>query len=306
MRASAIGRRHHNLPRLQSTAIIAAVTTSAASAATAAFVGGFGCGNVDISRARCFPSSSLPPPRVPKRDPLALRASKDDDGSEWTSDFDGFYEDFPEEIGGGGSDDGAGINSVSMSDLNSLLDQKQRESEASPDPAGGEIKKEEVEENKKDSLQSDDDVELDLSGASYRQFSLGPDIIISDYAGSMGFDAVTDWEYFAIDDSSGERTRVNPRPFDDTQPKRTRDKSGAVVRLFRGELGGRLGASISVGGDRRVLIREYSGDDALLLARAERFGLGRVQVSSKDRHWYGSVPKNRTSLGRRPFWRENG
>ena len=36
----------------------------------------------------------------------------------------------------------------------------------------------------------------DLSGTQTRQFSLGPDIILSDFVGKMGFDEVTDWEYY--------------------------------------------------------------------------------------------------------------
>jgi hypothetical protein len=35
----------------------------------------------------------------------------------------------------------------------------------------------------------------DLSGCRARQFSLGADLVLSDFAGSMGFDEATDWEY---------------------------------------------------------------------------------------------------------------
>mmetsp|Transcript_319 Transcript_319/g.593 ORF Transcript_319/g.593 Transcript_319/m.593 type:complete len:713 (+) Transcript_319:52-2190(+) len=118
----------------------------------------------------------------------------------------------------------------------------------------------------------------DLTGSTVRQFSLGPDLILSDYAGSLGFDKVTDWQYFSTDPDSGERTPVAPRPMDPTQPTRTRSSSGSVVRVFRGEMAGLWRSRVrSRGLDSRVWLKEYSGDEALRLARAERKGLGRLQ-----------------------------
>lgn len=124
------------------------------------------------------------------------------------------------------------------------------------------------------------DASEDLTGCSLREFSFGPDVMLSDYAGSMGFDEVTDWQYYSVDGYSGEKTPTNPNPFDPSQPVRTREKSGSVVRLFRGELGGRLAAKMrSRGLDSRVWIKEYTGEVALRLARSEKKGLGRLQSS---------------------------
>ncbi|KAL7469680.1 hypothetical protein ACHAXS_009934 [Conticribra weissflogii] len=118
----------------------------------------------------------------------------------------------------------------------------------------------------------------DLAGSTVRQFSLGPDLLLSDYAGSLGFDRVTDWQYYSTDPSSGERTPVAPRPMDPTQPTRTRSSSGSVVRVFRGEMAGSWRARVrSRGLDSRVCLKEYSGDEARRLARNERRGLGRLQ-----------------------------
>lgn len=98
--------------------------------------------------------------------------------------------------------------------------------------------------------------DFDLTGASLRQFSLGPDVLLSAYAGSQGYDKVTDWQYYATDEDTGERTPVSPRPMDPTQPRRTRSSSGGVVRLFRGEVGGRLAGKLrSRGIDARVLVK---------------------------------------------------
>jgi len=118
----------------------------------------------------------------------------------------------------------------------------------------------------------------DLTGCTLREFSFGPDIMLSSYAGSLGFDKVTDWQYYETDAYSGERKEVSPRPMDPTQPSRTTSSSGSVVRLFRGEIGGKLGGKLrSRGLDCRVWIKEYSGEEALELARSEKMGLGRIQ-----------------------------
>lgn len=118
----------------------------------------------------------------------------------------------------------------------------------------------------------------DLSGCQARQFSLGTDLVLSDFAGSMGFDEVTDWEYYRQDDDGRERQVVQPNPFDPAQPRRTRASSGSVVRIFRGELIGRLGSTMrSKGLDTRVLVKEFTGKFALDLARAEMTSLGKLQ-----------------------------
>ena len=97
----------------------------------------------------------------------------------------------------------------------------------------------------------------DLTGSTLREFSFGPDILLSNYAGSSGFDKVTDWQYYATDDYTGERTAVSPNPMDAVnQPARTRSSSGSVVRLFRGEAAGKLASKLrSRGLDSRVWIK---------------------------------------------------
>lgn len=119
----------------------------------------------------------------------------------------------------------------------------------------------------------------DLSGCQSRQFSLGEDLILSDFAGSMGFDEVTDWEYYYEgEDERDDRKVVQPNPMDPAQPKRTRESSGSVVRIFRGEFVGRLASTIrSKGLDKRVLVKEFSGKLALDLARAEMTSVGKLQ-----------------------------
>mmetsp|Transcript_8522 Transcript_8522/g.17769 ORF Transcript_8522/g.17769 Transcript_8522/m.17769 type:complete len:542 (+) Transcript_8522:118-1743(+) len=119
----------------------------------------------------------------------------------------------------------------------------------------------------------------DLTGVQTRLFSLGEDLIINDYVGNMGFEEVTDWEYyFENEDDPKDRDVVNPNPFDESKPKRTRTSSGSVVRVFRGEFVGRLGATIrSRGLDQRVLVKEYTGPFALQLAKNEQVAVAKLQ-----------------------------
>jgi hypothetical protein len=70
----------------------------------------------------------------------------------------------------------------------------------------------------------------DLSATQSRQFSLGRDLILADFVGNMGFDEVTDWEYYYENEEGPvDRKVVQPNPFDASKPKRTRTKSGSVV-----------------------------------------------------------------------------
>jgi hypothetical protein len=63
---------------------------------------------------------------------------------------------------------------------------------------------------------------MDRTAIQVRRFSLGPDFILSNYVGNMGFDEVTDWEYYypSEDEDSGMgdktvvRQVVQPNPFD--------------------------------------------------------------------------------------------
>ena len=135
----------------------------------------------------------------------------------------------------------------------------------------------------------DDDVKLssifktrgtrDLSAIQTRQFSLGQDLVLSNFVGKMGFDEVTDWEYYYENERDPtDRKVVQPNPFDASKPKRTRKSSGSVVRVFRGEFTGRLGGTLrSRGLDNRVLVKEFTGEMALQLARYELLSVGKLQ-----------------------------
>ena len=137
----------------------------------------------------------------------------------------------------------------------------------------------------------------DMTGSTLREFSFGPDVLLSNYAGSLGFDKVTDWQYYTTNEYTGEKQSVNPRPLDPTQPTRTRSSSGSVVRLFRGELGGLLGSKLrSRGLDGRVWIKEYSGTEALQLAQCEKRGLGKLQSSWLKQHLQQQKGTSNTSL----------
>lgn len=135
----------------------------------------------------------------------------------------------------------------------------------------------------------------DLSSCRSRQLSLGRDFVLSDYVGNMGFDEVTDWEYYyQNEEDESDRKVVQPNPFDEKTPRRTRASSGSVIRVFRGELVGPLGGMISAQGyDRRVLIKEFFGDLALELARNELASVAKLQSNlvakeqgAKDGDWY--------------------
>jgi hypothetical protein len=56
----------------------------------------------------------------------------------------------------------------------------------------------------------------DLTAIRTRQFRLGRDLILSDYVGNMGFDEVTDWQYYypADEENDDQRQVVQPNPLD--------------------------------------------------------------------------------------------
>lgn len=117
----------------------------------------------------------------------------------------------------------------------------------------------------------------DLSGCATRQFSLGYDVQITSFIGSSGFEEVTDWEYY-YEGERGDRNVVEPLPFDPKTPKRTKEQSGSIVRLFRGELIGRVGSlARSKGLDVRILLKEFSGEEAIRLAESEMSALRYMQ-----------------------------
>lgn len=140
----------------------------------------------------------------------------------------------------------------------------------------------------------------DLSACQARQFQLGQDLVITNFAGSMGFDQVTDWEYYYESEEGDRKVVVPPPPLDPSKPKRTRESSGSVVRLFRGEFGGRLGATLRAQGlDARILLKEFSGRLALDLARAELESIAKLQsLLLKEEKSMVSTALARTSLQR--------
>lgn len=68
--------------------------------------------------------------------------------------------------------------------------------------------------------------------------------VIRRQVGQMGFATETEWQY------SRDGTPVKPNPLDASQPKRTTEASGNVVRLFDAKLQD----------GRRVLLKEFVGD----------------------------------------------
>jgi len=216
----------------------------------------------------------------------------DDNNNEWTSDFDDFE-----------TDGDSSSMFFSLNDFEQGERQQQQEEK-------------ETIQNKKDDLPDfddeysssyidDDDDSMftfpqeslffgDSSGCQNRQFSLGEDFVIDSFAGKMGFDEVTDWEYYAQDEDTGERKSVQPPPLDPSKPKRTRERVGSVVRIFRGEFTGVLASALRAQGlDKRLLIKEFSGQLALDLAKAEMKSIGRIQSNlcalnsqqAKDGEW---------------------
>ena len=126
----------------------------------------------------------------------------------------------------------------------------------------------------------------DLTAVQTRLFSLGQDLIVNDYVGNMGFEEVTDWEYYYEDgDDPANRDVVNPNPFDKSKPKRTRNSSGSVIRIFRGNFIGRTGGAIrSQGLDNRILIKEFTGVFAQELAKNEQRALAKLQSKLVDKY----------------------
>jgi hypothetical protein len=126
----------------------------------------------------------------------------------------------------------------------------------------------------------------DRTAIQSRQLSLGKDLVLENFVGTLGFDEVTDWEYYYPEEDGDDRRVVQPNPFDSSQPKRTRTSSGSVVRIFRGELVGPLGALVSAqGNDKRVLVKEYTGTLALALAQAELECVAQLQSKLVDENW---------------------
>lgn len=132
----------------------------------------------------------------------------------------------------------------------------------------------------------------DRSACRTRKFSLGPEVILDRYLGTLGFQEVTDWQYYVTDqdqdgqivDGGDRREKVSPNPLDPSQPRRTRQSSGSIMRLFRAEFVGALGGLLrSQGLENRVLIKEFSGELGLALADQESRALAQFQSSSSSK-----------------------
>ena len=210
--------------------------------------------------------------------------NKDKEDEEWTSDFDGW-------IGGDVVEDDK-PQSVPIGDTVPTQDPSEAaastshvgsgttDDESVVDEAGIALTQLFEEQRRKDTV-------IDRTGIRTRQFSLGPDLVLSDYVGNLGFDEVTDWEYYyPSEDGSDDRKVVQPNPFDPSQPKRSRVSSGSVVRIFRGEFVGALGGLLSSQGlDRRVLVKEFTGTLALKLASSELAALATLQSALIEDDW---------------------
>lgn len=202
------------------------------------------CYRLDIPSSTCSSTSSR------RRPFISFHKSSQNNSNEWTSDFDDFIGD--NSNASNDNDDNDDDDSLDMAKLfaDSVMAKRS-----------------------------------DYSACQTRQFTLGTDLILSNFVGNMGFEEVTDWEYYYPaqddnddDDDTQRRQVVQPNPFDKSQPRRTRQKSGSVVRVFRGELVGPLGGLLSAQGmDRRVLIKEFTGTLALQLAQAELASVGKLQ-----------------------------
>jgi len=135
----------------------------------------------------------------------------------------------------------------------------------------------------------------DRSACRTRRFSLGAEVVLDRYLGTLGFQEVTDWQYYMTDQDEdgqtvGDRQKISPNPFDPKQPRRTRQSSGSVLRLFRAEFVGALGGLLrSQGLENRVLIKEFSGELGLKLANRETQTLAKFQCQlvgkDDDQDW---------------------
>ena len=156
----------------------------------------------------------------------------------------------------------------------------------------------------------------DLSGCSFRKFSLGEDLGISNFVGSLGFEEVTDWNYYETiydEDSKKEveRKKVDPSPLDPNQPRRTRNKSGSLIRVFTGQFIGPTAAILrSKGLDARVLVKEFqlTGNDSMKkLQRQELQAMAKLQSELIRTHgtqdakqgWWAAQALDRQMVERR-------
>jgi serine/threonine protein kinase len=110
-------------------------------------------------------------------------------------------------------------------------------------------------------------------------------------------------QYYQNMEDPTDRKVVQPNPFDKAQPRRTRTSSGSVVRIFRGEFAGLLGGMIgSQGLDRRILVKEFTGELALQLAQAELDAVSTLQsqlVNKADEQDWFQAASSRSVMARK-------
>ena len=202
----------------------------------------------------------------------------------------------------------AASEDTTLNYLSSLSQPTQPIKDAVPDPAGASPSSKLSKQNSPSTT--------DLSGATYRQFKFGYDITLSAFVGALGFDEVVDWEYYetSYDEEEGrevgDRKVVEPPPLDPTKPKRTRSSSGSVIRLFLGQFTGTLASSLrSKGMDARILVKEFAGDLAADLAKAELASISKLQTELIREHGNDEVREGKwstTALNRIDSWGKQG
>jgi hypothetical protein len=131
----------------------------------------------------------------------------DDDSEEW-SDFDdlGYDTTNPSPVFVPGDDDTVDLSSIDASqdiDFAMLLQEKQQA----------------MDDGRNRPWNSGNTMYVDYTAIRTRQFTLGQDMMLTDYVGTMGFQEVTDWEYYYPDeDNSDERRQVvQPSPLDSSK-----------------------------------------------------------------------------------------
>ena len=147
----------------------------------------------------------------------ALNANDNNDNNEW-SDFDdlGYKANIPSVNSRNSTspqkyvpqmDDIVDSESTTVSELSNvdfakLLLEKQQQSQQQGSSSTAQISTAEF-SSAKNSLY------IDYTAIQTRQFSLGQDVILSDYVGTMGFQEVTDWEYYYPEEDDDEDDRSN-------------------------------------------------------------------------------------------------
>lgn len=123
------------------------------------------------------------------------RNNNDPNEEEW-SDF--------EDLGFTGTSSSSSDSSISSSSSSNLIDNEDTVEDAMPQPNFAKMLHERT-------------GAVDWTAIQTRQFSLGQDLILSNYVGNMGFDEVTDWEYYYPSEDDDERKVVQPNPFDSSK-----------------------------------------------------------------------------------------